>query len=90
MNLIPSNRHKSFPLCRFDMPVVHYFVRDLENIVDLDFEGGLKMLLIRLDSIESTLIVRIHRSLWPRFKNEEGSCIVVSRTLTSGGLCRVG
>ena len=29
-------------------------MRDLENIVDLDFEGGLKMLSIRVDSIEST------------------------------------
>ena len=41
-------------------------MRDLENIVDLDFEGGLKTLSIRVDSIESTRIVR---SLWPCFKN---------------------
>ena len=34
-------------------------MRDLENIVDLDFEGGFKMLSIRVDSIESTQIVRI-------------------------------
>ena len=32
------------------------FARDLENTVDLDFEGGLKMLSIRVDSIESTRI----------------------------------
>ena len=53
-------------------------------------ECGLKILSIRVDSIESTRIVRIDWSLWPRFKNEEGSCIVISRILTSGGLCRVG
>ena len=61
---------------------------------DLDFrwamQGGLKMLSIRVDSIESTRIVRIDWSLVPRFKNEEGSCIVISQILTSGGLCRVG
>ena len=32
-------------------------MRDLKNKVDLDFEGGLKMLSIRVDSIESTQIV---------------------------------
>ena len=32
---------------------------DLENTVDLDFEDGLKMLSIRVNSIESTRIVRI-------------------------------
>ena len=48
------------------------------------------MLSIRVDSIESTRIVRIDWSLVPRFKNKEGSCIVISRILTSGGLCRVG
>ena len=31
----------------------------IENIVDLYFEVGLKMLSIRVDSIESTRIVRI-------------------------------
>ena len=60
---------------------------------DLDFrwamECGLKILSIRVDSIESTRIVRIDWSLWPRFKSEEGSCIVISRILVSGGLCRV-
>ena len=53
MNPIPSNRHESFPL----LSIRHAgsrFARDLENIVDLDFEGGLKMLSIRVDSIEST------------------------------------
>ena len=29
-------------------------MQDLENIVDLDFEGELKMLSIRVNSIEST------------------------------------
>ena len=56
MNPIPSKRHESFPL----LSIRHAgsrFARDLENIVDLDFEGGLKMLSIRLDSIESTRIV---------------------------------
>ena len=72
---IDTNR---FPFCRF------------ENRVDLDFEGGLKMLSIQVDLIESTRIVRIHWSLVPRFKNEESSCIVISRILTSGGLCKVG
>ena len=40
---IPSNRHESFLL----LSIRHArsrFARDLENIVDLDFEGGLKML----------------------------------------------
>ena len=81
MNPILSNRQESFSGSRF--------AQDLENIVDLDIEGGLKML-IRVDLIESTQIVQIDWSLWPRFKNEEGSCIVFSRILTSGGLCRVG
>ena len=49
MNPILSNRHESFSGSRF--------AQDLENIVDLDFEGGLKMLLIRVDSIKSTRIV---------------------------------
>ena len=45
MNPIPSNRHESFPV----LSIRHAgsrFVRDSENIVDLDFEGGLKMLSI--------------------------------------------
>ena len=45
------------------------------------------MLSIWLDSIELTWI---DWSLWRRFKNEEGSCIIISQILTSGGLCRVG
>ena len=51
MNPILSNRQESHTGSRF--------AQDLENIVDLDFEGGLKMLSIRVDSIESTQIVRI-------------------------------
>ena len=58
MNPIPSNRQESFPLLSI-RNAGSRFVRDLENIVDLDFEGGLKMLLIRVNSIESTQIVRI-------------------------------
>ena len=57
VNLIPSNRHESLPL----LSIRHsgsQFARDLENIVDLDFEGGLKMLSIRLDSIEWTRIIQ--------------------------------
>ena len=45
MNPILSNRHKSFPF----LLIRHAgsrFARDLENIVDLDYEGGLKMLSI--------------------------------------------
>ena len=89
LNPIPSKRHQLFPL----LLIQHagsWFARDLENIVDLDFEGGLKMLSIRIDSIESTWIIRIDWGLWPRFKNEEGSCIVISRILSSSGICRVG
>ena len=59
MNPIQSKRHQLFPL----LLIRHagsQFARDLENIVDLDFEGGLKMLSIRVDSIESTRIVRIN------------------------------
>ena len=48
------------------------------------------MLSIWVDSIESTRIIWINWSLWPCFKNEEGSCIITSRILTSGGLCIVG
>ena len=58
VNPIPSNRYETFPL----LSIRHAgsrFTRDLENIVDLDFEGGLKMLSIRFDSIESTRIARI-------------------------------
>ena len=58
MNPSPSNQHESFPLLSIQHAGCR-FVRDLENIVDLDFEGGLKMLSIRVDSIESTRIVRI-------------------------------
>ena len=82
VNPIPLNRQESFPL----LSIRHAgsrFVRDLKNIVDLDFEGGLKMLSIRVDSVESTEVCG------PRFKNEEGSCIVISQILTSGGLYRV-
>ena len=50
---INTNR---FPFCWFDMLEV-----DLREtyIVDLDFEGGLKMLSIWVDSIESTQFIRI-------------------------------
>ena len=58
MNPIPSNRHKSFPFLLMQH-AGSQFVRDLENIVDLDFEGGLKMLSNRVDSIKSTQIVQI-------------------------------
>ena len=57
-NPVPSNLHESFPLLSI-RHVGSRFARDLENIVDLDFEGGLKMLSIRVDSIELTRIVRI-------------------------------
>ena len=63
---------KSFPL----LLIRHAgsrFARDLENIVDLDFEGGLKMLSIRVDSIESTEVCghvlrtrKVHVSLFHR------------------------
>ena len=89
VNPIPLNRHESFPL----LSIRHAgsrFAWDLENIVDLDFEGGLKMVSIRVNSIKSTRIVQIDRSLWSRFKNEEDSCIVISQILTFGGLYRVG
>ena len=52
MKPTPSNRQESFPL----LSIRHAgsrFARDLESIVDLDFEGGLKMWLIRFDLIES-------------------------------------
>ena len=48
------------------------------------------MLSIQLNSIELTCIIWINWSLWPRFTNEEGSCITISQILTSGGLYRVG
>ena len=52
MNPIPSNRRKSFSL----LSIRHAgsrFARDLENIVDLNFEGGLKMLSIQSNRHES-------------------------------------
>ena len=52
MNPIPSNQHKSFPLLLI-RHAGNRFARDL-YIVDLDFESGLKMLSIQVDSIEST------------------------------------
>ena len=73
---------------RFDKPEIDVWT--LFHTVDLDFEGGLKMWAIPVDLIESTRIIGIDWGLWPRFKNEEGSCIVILRILTSGGLCRVG
>ena len=73
---------------RFDKPEIDSWT--LFHTVDLDFEGGLKMLSIRVEAIESTRIVQIDWGLWPRFKNKEGSCIVILRILTSSGLCRVG
>ena len=59
VNPIPSNRHESFPLLSIQRAGSR-FARDLENIVDLDFEGGLKILSIRVDSIESTRIGCYH------------------------------
>ena len=58
VNPIPSNQHESFVL----LSIQHAgsrFAQDLENTVDLDFEGGLKMLSIRVDSMESTRIIQI-------------------------------
>ena len=45
MKPIPSNRHESFPLLSIRL-AGSTFARDIENIVDLDVEGGLKMLSI--------------------------------------------
>ena len=60
-----------FLLCRFDIPEV-----DLSETY------------IESTSYESSRIVknlrRIDSSLLSRFKNEEGSCIIISRVLTSG------
>ena len=80
MNPIPSNRHESFPL----LLIRHagsLFARDIESIVDLDFEGGLKMLSLRQNRHESyeltevcghTLRTRkVHVSLF------HGSCLPV-------------
>ena len=55
----------------------------------MGYTGWLKMLSIRVDSMELTQIIQVDWSLWPRFKNEEGSCIIISRILTSGRLYRV-
>ena len=50
--------------------------------------GGLSNTPNYWNKVDSTLVFAI--LLWPRFRNEEGSCIVISRILTSGGLCKVG
>ena len=61
---------------------------------DLDFrwamQGGLKMLSIQVDSIESTRIVPLLsiRHAGSRFARRDS--VRISRTLTSGELCRVG
>ena len=51
-NPVPSNQHESFPL----LSIRHAGSRFAR---DLGFEVGLKMLSIRLDSIDSTQIVQI-------------------------------
>ena len=81
-NPILSNRHESFLL----LSIRHAgsrFVRDLENIVDLYFEGGLKMLSIRSNRHESFLLLSI-RHAGIRF-----AFSIISRTSTSAGLYRV-
>ena len=88
VNPIPSNRHKSFPLLLI-RHAVSWFVRDLKRYSWSALRGWVKMLSIRVDLIESTRIVQIDWSLWLHFKNEEGSCIVISWILTSAGLYRV-
>ena len=55
VNPIPSNWHESFPLLLIQHAGSR-FACDLENIADLGLEGGLKMLSIRVDSIESTRV----------------------------------
>ena len=68
MNPISSNQHESFPF----LSIRHAGSRFAqENIVDLDFEGGLKILSIRVDSIESTWIVRIDWGLWPLLRTRK-------------------
>ena len=92
VNPIPSNRHESFPL----LLIRHAGSRlawDIESIVDLDFEGGLKMLSIRSNRLKFVATFDTNRTnrlkVVATFKNEEGSCIVISWILSSGGLCRV-
>ena len=51
MNPSLSNRQESFSRSRF--------ARDSENIVDLDFEGGLKMLSSRFDQTDTNCTNRL-------------------------------
>ena len=74
--------NESFPL----LSIRHAgsrFARDFKHIAPLDNARWVK------NVVNSTRFDQIDWSLWPRFKNEEGSCIIISRILTSGGLCRV-
>ena len=61
MNPIPSNRHKSFPLLSIQRGGSQ-FARDLENIADLGFEGGLKMLSIQSNRHESFPLLSIRHA----------------------------
>ena len=87
MTPIPSNRHESFPLLSI-RPAGIRFARDLENIVELDFEGGLKC--CRFESIRSNPHESTEVCGYVLRTRKVHVSFNISQILTSGGLCRVG
>ena len=77
MNPIPSNQHKSFPL----LLIRHAGNRFARRLI-YSWSGLWEWV---ENVVNSSRFDRIDWSLWPRFKNEEGSCIVISRILSSSG-----
>ena len=60
----------------------------LANFPRIFFAAPFHVHQLRFDRFDTNRMNRL--KLWPRFKNEEGSCVFSSRISTSGGLCRVG
>ena len=70
MNPIPSNRHESFPLLSI-RPARNPICARLRKYSWSGLWGWVEMLSIRVDSIESTWIVRIDWGLWPLLRTRK-------------------